>query len=436
MVDERVLREGSADEALRLLTRLHPADRADLLEVLPESRQAELISSMGCQGVAELLPFLQEDPRRRIAAAIPPEELGCILDSVDASLAAELVRDLPDREAGRVLGEMEDPQPVERLLEYPEDSAGAGMTEDVLALRGSWTVDEAIRYLRERRPDVEAPFYLYIVDSQNRLRGVLSLRHLITSPPDARLETRMHREVLSVAAHADREEAAQCMRHYNLMALPVVDEEGALLGVLTADDLLEVQAQEATEDLVVQAGVDADASLLNPTRTSLRRRAPWLVANLGMGALSAVIVSSFDETIARVAALAAFMPLIAGHGGNTGSQTSALVLRQLALGEWRSGCLARILRKEVRFAFLYGLLAAVLTAGLALLLTGNPMLGGLVAVAMLGNVILGDLAGILLPLGLRRLGFDPAMAAHMWLTTFTDWIGFILLLGLATTVLR
>lgn len=430
-----MLREGTPQEALGLLTPLHPADRADLLEVLPEARQRELISSMGCHAVAEVLPFLQEDPRRRIAAAIPPEELGCILDSVDPSLAAELVRDMPDRHADRVLEEMEDPQPVERLLEFPEDSAGAGMTEDVLALRGAWTVDDAIRYLRERRPDVEAPFYLYIVDSQNRLRGVLSLRHLITSPPEARLETRMHREVLSVQASADREEAAQCMRHYGLMALPVVDDEGALLGVLTADDLLEVQAQEATEDLVVQTGVDADASLLNSTGTSLRRRAPWLVANLGMGALSALIVSSFDATIAKVAALAAFMPLIAGHGGNTGSQTSALVLRQLALGEWRPGCLGPILRKELQFAVLYGLLAGVLTAGLAMLLTGNVPLAGLVFLAMAGNVVLGDLAGILLPLALRRMGFDPAMAANMWLTTLTDWIGFLLLLGLGAALL-
>ena len=232
----------------------------------------------------------------------------------------------------------------------------------------------------------------------------------------------------------DQEEAAEKLRHYGFPALPVVDEQGRLVGILRADDVLDVQVEEATEDIFLQVGLAAEASALSPVREALQRRTPWLFANLVIGFFSALIVSFFQDTIDRVAVLAAFMPIVAGHGGNTGCQTTTLVVRGMALGEITRRDMFLVVAKEVSFGVMYGALAGLLSGGLAYILTHNLVMTAIVFVAMMGNIILATLGGALIPQILRALGVDPALASTVWLTTFTDWIGFLLLLGLGTVM--
>lgn len=425
-------------EAFALLSGLHPADQASLLEDLDAEDREAVLLALTPEETATLLEYIDEEPRQMFVDTLEAERISQILFFVDEDLAADIVAELPDDQVDSVLALLapEDRETVEELLELPEESAGRWMTPDVVLLQRTWTVEEAIDYLRKEGPDSTHPFYLYVVDKNQHLEGVLSMRSLIISPPGTRLEKLMATDVISVPVELDQEAAAERLRHYNLMALPVVDEEGCLVGVLSADDVLDVQVEEATEDIYLQAGLNADETPYTPVLVSLRRRVPWLLINLTFGFLSALIVSTFEGTISQVAALAAFMPIIAGHGGNTGSQTTTLIVRSIAVGEIHRRDVARIQRKELSFGISYGLMAGMLSGVLAYVLSRNLWLAAIVGISMMGNIILAGLAGSLLPLGMQALKVDPALASTVWLTTITDWLGFVLLLGLGTVFLK
>ncbi len=434
----RLLNFNQPSEALARLEAMHPADQAHLIEDLDAEDREAILLAMSEERTAAILEYLDEEPRQVFVDGLEPERLSQILFHVDEDLAADIVAELPEDQVASVLALLapEDREAVEDLLELPEESAGRWMSPDVVLLQRSWTAEEAIDFLRREGPDASHPFYLYVVDAERRLQGVLSLRHLITAPPTTPLENLMARDVISVPVELDQEKAAEKLRHYSLMALPVVDEEGRLVGVLEADDVLDVQVEEATEDIYLQAGLSIDETPNTPVLVSLRRRVPWLLINLTFGFLSALIVSSFEGTISRVAALAAFMPIIAGHGGNTGSQTTTLIVRGIAVGEIERRDLWRIVRKELAFGVSYGLVAGLLSSILAYVLEGNFWLAVIVGVSMMGNIILAGMAGSLLPLGMQALKVDPALASTVWLTTITDWLGFVLLLGLGTLFLK
>lgn len=434
----RLLNFNQPSEALARLEAMHPADQAHLIEDLDAEDREAILLAMTEERTAAILEYLDEEPRQVFVDGLEPERLSQILFHVDEDLAADIVAELPEDQVASVLALLapEDREAVEDLLELPEESAGRWMSPDVVLLQPTWTAEEAIDFLRREGPDASHPFYLYVVDVERRLQGVLSLRHLITAAPSTPLENLMARDVISVPVELDQEKAAEKLRHYNLMALPVVDEEGRLVGVLEADDVLDVQVEEATEDIYLQAGLSVDETPNTPVLVSLRRRVPWLLINLTFGFLSALIVSSFEGTISRVAALAAFMPIIAGHGGNTGSQTTTLIVRGIAVGEIERRDLWRIVRKELAFGISYGLVAGLLSSILAYVLEGNFWLAVIVGVSMMGNIILAGMAGSLLPLGMQALKVDPALASTVWLTTITDWLGFVLLLGLGTLFLK
>ncbi len=440
LLDElhRLLNYNQPSEALARLESMHPADQAHLIEDLDAEDREAILLAMSDERTASILEYLDEEPRQVFVDGLEPERLSQILFHVDEDLAADIVAELPDDQVASVLALLapEDRETVEELLDLPEESAGRWMSPDVVLLQRTWTAEEAIDFLRREGPDASHPFYLYVVDTERRLQGVLSLRHLITAAPSTPLENLMARDVISVPVELDQEKAAEKLRHYNLMALPVVDEEGRLVGVLEADDVLDVQVEEATEDIYLQAGLSVDENPYTPVLVSLRRRVPWLLINLTFGFLSALIVSSFEGTISRVAALAAFMPIIAGHGGNTGSQTTTLIVRGIAVGEIERRDLFRILRKELAFGVSYGLVAGLLSSILAYILEGNFWLAVIVGVSMMGNIILAGMAGSLLPLGMQALKVDPALASTVWLTTITDWLGFVLLLGLGTLFVK
>ncbi|MFA5504524.1 MAG: magnesium transporter [Vulcanimicrobiota bacterium] len=426
-----------AAEVYRRLSELHPADQADFLEELEPPKRAELVSYFDQQGLASLLEFFNESARNEVLQNIHPEMLSDLLVLIDDELAADLVEEMPEDRVHEILALMDMPTSayVHDVLSMPEDSVGRWMSRDILTLQSGWNVEQALAYLRRLSPDTEHPFYLYTIDLDGVLQGVIDLRRLITADAKSLLSEVEVRDVISVEVSMDQEAAAERLRHYALLALPVVDNQGVLLGVLTADDVLDVQVEEATEDIYLQVGLDAESDALSTIGQTLRRRVPWLLVNLTIGFFSAFLVSQFESTLAHVALLAAFMPIIAGHGGNTGCQTTTLVVRGLALGEIYKRDVSHLVSKEMGFGLLYGMLAGLLTGTLAYLLTKNVWMAGIVMVAMMLNIVCAGLAGSLIPLGLKALRIDPALASTVWLTTFTDWIGFILLLGLGTTFL-
>jgi len=432
----RLLEAGRTDQALAQLATLHPADQAELIGDLDADLRAPLLPRIPQDALAEILEFLEEEPRRTVAAELEPTVLGPLLDHVDRDVAADILHEIPPRIAQAVLASMATAAEVAPLLPHPDESAGGRMTSDFVALHREWTVEQALSHLRRTKPNVEQAFYLYVVDDQHRLEGVVSLRHLVVATPEERISDLMTPEVVSVRASEDQEEAARRVQHYNFVALPVVDDARRLVGVISVDDLMEVAEEEATEDMYQMVGLAGEETVFSPVSLAARRRIPWLLVNLATAFVAALTVSAFEDTIARVAVLAAFMPVVAGHGGNTGTQAITLVVRGLALGEVRPADAWRVMWKETRFGLIHGTIAGGLSGALAYALTGNLWLPMVVFCAMLGNVVLAATVGSFLPLLMRRLGIDPALASAIWLTTFTDIMGFLMLLGLGALLVE
>ncbi|HXG35820.1 MAG TPA: magnesium transporter [Dehalococcoidia bacterium] len=426
---EDLLSEQAISEAVELLASIHPADQADLYLQLSAEKRDVLLSLFSAEGMARLLEHLDEDDRAEIIEKMPRASLARVLDHMGNDEAADVLQQLSPADAARVLTNMRTATEVTPLLEHKETSAGGLMTRGYVALHQEMTVQQAITYLKLRKPFAEESYYLYVLDNANRLQGVVNLRELVVADSDTTIEQIMVKDVITVMPGTDQEECARTLQRYRLRALPVVDEEGVLKGVITADDLMEVVTEEATEDIYHLAGLGADESVLSPLGPSLRRRIPWLVINLVTAFVAAMTVRAFEDTISKVALLAVFMPLVAGHGGNTGSQVATLMVRGLALGEVGPQDGARIIAKQIAFNIVHGAVVGTLTALLAFALSSNWWLAGVVFVAMVGNVLIAGMAGALIPLGLKAIKVDPALASTIWLTTFTDVMGFLMLLG-------
>jgi magnesium transporter len=310
------------------------------------------------------------------------------------------------------------------------------MTRAFIALNGNWTADRAIHYLRRVRPDADSAYYLYVVDAGNRLEGIVSLRDLIIAAPTAQLSDIMSREIVKARDDMDQEEMARLVQRYDLVAMPVVDADDRLVGVITVDDVLDIVEEEATEDILKLAGIGVKETALSPIRESARRRLPWLIVNMGVALISALVIAQFEDTIAKVAALAAFMPVIAGQGGNAGIQTATIVVRGLALDEIDRSDLTRVLSKEIGLGVVKGLVFGGALAAIAYLWEGNGTLAFVAGLAMFINMIVASTGGVLIPMTLRYgLKVDPATAAGVFDTMLTDIMGFFIFLGLATLLL-
>jgi magnesium transporter len=309
------------------------------------------------------------------------------------------------------------------------------MSRGFVALNEGISVAQAIDYLRVLRPPADKAYYLYVIDTDRRLQGTVSIRDLIVSAPKTTLAEITQRDAHAVTTATDQEEVARTLQRYNLLAVPVLDEQGRLEGVSTADDLIDVLQEEATEDMYRMVGLDEEERVLGPISKSIRRRIPWLLVNLLTAFAAAAVVAPFEGTISKAASLAVFMPVIAGHAGNTGTQVATLVVRGLALDEVKMSDFGTILRKELVFGLVHGALAGVMTAGLALIISFSPWLGLVVFAALVLNVIAAGMMGAVIPLVLKKWGSDPALASSIWLTTFTDMLGFVMLLGFGTLLL-
>jgi magnesium transporter len=430
-----ILADGDYDAAAAVLHELHPADAAEVLAELESEQQAALVPLFDAEKLAAVLEQMVEEDMVEVAGHLDTAALADVLDEMEPDAAADLLGELEPEEAAELIGEMEEAEDVTTLLRFAEDSAGGIMNLPPPSLRRWMKVGEAITFLRENYQDAEEIFYLYVLDRYGRLIGLVNLRAMILAAPDQTIEQIMRRDVVSVRVDADQEEAAQLLARYDLLAVPVVDHDDRLVGIITVDDLVDVIEEEATEDIYHLAQMSAESEIFSPVLRSLRDRLPWLLVNMGTAFLAASVVGLFEATIAQMAVLAVFMPIVAGQGGNAGTQTMTIVVRSLALGEVAPRDALPALWHEIRIGLVNGLVLGSLVAGIAFLMEGNPWLGLVIGLAMLGNMLVAAGAGVSVPMLLRRLGVDPALASSVFVTMLTDSLGFFMFLGLATLLL-
>jgi magnesium transporter len=438
---KRLMRMGATANLVNLLQKQHPADLAQLFSELPEKERqsafsvlAERNSRLAMEGLSELGP----EAGAALLAERSAEEIGKLLQDLPSDDAAALIDYLPEDLSAAVL-ELVQKRPtggdVGELLEYEERTAGRIMNPKAFALAEDMTAGESIIALQGSR-DVEVVFYLYVIDIRRHLVGVVSLRRLLLVSTETPLKRIMTTDLISVRADMDQEEVARQVASYNLLAIPVVDEENKLVGVITVDDVIDVIKDEATEDVYRLAGVTGDDRVFTSATDSLRKRLPWLLVNLGTAFLASLVVALFSATIDKVVALAIFMPVVAGMGGNAATQTLTVIVRGIALGELTWGNSRKALFKEASVGIGNGMACGLVGAVVVWLFSGDRMLAGILAMAMVINMFVAATAGTVIPLALRAMKVDPALASAVFITTLTDVFGFFSFLGLATVMLK
>ncbi len=437
---KRLLRMGATANLVNLLQKQHPADLAQLLAELAEKDRLSVFSLLlerNSRLAMEALSELGPETGATLLAGRPPEEIVKLTQDLPSDDVAAIIDHLPEDLSAAVL-ELMQKRPgadVGDLLEYPEKTAGRIMNPKVFALSEDMTAAEAIAALQGSR-DVEMVFYLYVIDARRHLVGVVSLRRLLLVPPDTPLKRIMTTDLSSVRVDVNQEEVARLVASYNLLAIPVVDEENKLVGVITVDDVIDVIKDEATEDVYRLAGLASDDRVFTSPRNSLKKRLPWLLVNLATAFIAASVVKIFESTIGVVTSLAVFMPVVAGMGGNAATQTLAVIVRGIALGELTWSNTRKALLKEAAVGIGNGIACGVVGAGLVWLMQGNPFLGAILGMAMIINMFVAAIAGTLIPLALRALKVDPALASSVFITTLTDVFGFLSFLGLGALFIR
>jgi len=422
------------------LENLHAADLADRLQRLPTAEARALLDRLPPDRAASTLIELEPDRVPELVAGWEPRRLGDLLSRVPPPEAVDVLQQLRPGLRRDILATLpiDHAAGLRALMRYPEDSAGGIMSNRFIALHEDMTVAEAREALHARNeaggPDEVA--YLYVTDAAQRLVGVVSLRDLVFGRADRRLSELMNREAKHLRVETDQEELARRFEHYHYLGLPVLDAEGKLVGVVKASDALAVARREATEDMQLMVGLSGEERALTPWRKSVGRRLPWLGLNLITAFAAATVVSQFESTIDQWTALAVFLPIIAGQGGNAGMQTLTVMIRDLALGELSPGEGHLALIKELAVGLVNGLVIGLIVGVIGYVWKGSLLLGIVAGAATLFNQIAAALAGVLIPLGLKRLHVDPALASSIFLTTVTDVGGFFFFLGLAALALR
>ena len=423
--------------AIRLIDALRPADQADLMEELEPPEQVALLSQLSAVESADVLEEMEDEDAAMLAELLPAEQLAVILDEMESDEAADVLGDLTQEKVTETLREMDEPEDVVSLLRYPDETAGGLMTPAVVTLRPDWTAGQALAELRRLGPESESTYYLFVVDEVDRLLGVIGLRDLVTMPIDMPIAERMKTDVVSVLVTADQEECALVLSRHGFLALPVVDEIGRFVGVITADDLIEVSEDEATEDMYRMVGITGEEErVFGSVWASIFKRLPWLAVNMLTLFIAITVVDAFETVIAGLVALAVFLPLVSGEGGNAGSQTATIVVRGLALGEILPRDGMRALGKELRVALVNGALIGLGTAVVAHLWKGDMRITIAICLAMLLNFLMAAATGVLIPLGLKKLKIDPALASAAFVTAFTDTFGFLFFLGIVSLLVQ
>jgi magnesium transporter len=434
-----LVRRGNLSAFLALAEKAEPADLGEVLSALNDEERLQVVLALPARlsgaALVEMSNETQAEETMESLVEEAPETAGEIVEELPDDEAADLVGGLDPEDQERVLAEVEDREDIEELLRYDPETAGGLMTAQVVTVRTTETTTDAIESLRRQAEEIEDFSQVYVVDEADHLLGVLPIKRLVTSPGTRVIRDIMEDTEVRVAPEVDQEEVARLMRRYNVPAVPVVDGGGKLLGQVTFDDVIDVVEAEQTEDLLQFGGVSADEELAAPWSRAVQSRLPWLVVNLCTAFVAGGVVFLFQGTLAKVITLTIWMPIIAGMGGNGGTQALAVTVRRVALGLIPQGKAAAVIGKEVLAGIANGMAVGCIAMAVALLLGQGPRLGLVVFLAMTGNLFVAGFAGAFIPLFLARFGIDPAVASSIFVTTFTDVCGFLMLFGLTVWML-
>ena len=423
---------------LRELMEQYPADIAEVLADLSQEQATDLVHRLFLrQAAAEPLGEMDPDDSAELVVQLDRKEASEILSRMDPDDAVDLLLELAEDVQQELLSRLSrtEAKVLSDLLVYPPDSAGGLMSPEVVPLSLAMSARDAIDQLRQRMQEAETVYYAYAVDDENHLLGVLSLRDMALADPDCSLRDLVIRDAVSVPVDADAEDVAHIFDKYDYFALPVVDSEDELLGVITFDDVIDVIREEATEDIYGLASVPSEEAIDTTWGQSLRLRLPWLYVRLLTALAAAVVVGLFEATIAKAAALAVLMGIIAGQGGSAGMQTVTIITRGMALGELDRTRGWKLLGKETLLGVANGILIGATVGLITYFWKGELLMGLAVFLAMTINMIIAGASGVAIPLAVRRLGKDPALVSGIFLTTVTDVLGFGLMFAIAIWLL-
>lgn len=424
------------EQLLEFLEDCHPADLLDAIRRFDGDKR-EILNKIPPEIMALIIDQADNEEKYELLALFPDFVQGDILNQMSSDELVDLLGSIPPEKARQLLGKMgrEDLAEVRELLGYGPTTAGGIMATEFVYVKDTMTVDETLKYLRKAAPDAETAYYIYVLDEEGILKGVVSLRELVISDPQVQIAQIMNENVISIPVQMNQEEVGHIFEKYGFLTMPVVDEKGKLLGIVTVDDIMEVLREETTEDFYRLAGVKEGERVTGSVFSSVQKRLPWLFVNLLTAILAAATVSLFEGTIQKAVALAAFMPIVAGMGGNTGSQTLTIIVRGIALGELNVENAKKVFLKEVSVGLIMGSIIGLVVSLLGFLWEKNPIFGLVLGLAMLLNMALATLAGFAVPVVLKKLKIDPALASPVFVTTVTDVLGFFFFLGLATLFL-
>ena len=429
--------ESPFETILEQIDEIHPVD---FLEALGEFDDDPLIilEKLPDEYVALLLDYAEDDEKFNLLSLFSKNRQAQIISEMSSDELVDLLGTLDEDEQNEIITNMntEEVEEVKTLLSYDPESAGGIMATEFISIKETDTVNETINYLRTMAPDSETPYYIYVVDDLDVLKGVVPLRQIIVSTPDTLIKDIMIENIISAPVDMDQEEVSHIFEKYGFMAIPVVDHNGEILGIITVDDVMEIMKEEYTEDMFRLAGLDEEEKVAGTVIGAIKSRLPWLLVNLVTATLAAKTVSLFENTIAQIVALATFMPMVAGMGGNAGSQTLTLIIRGIAIGEISYENQADILKKEIAIGIINGLCLGLVVGVLGYFWVGSLSFGFVIGTAMLLNLIVATISGYLVPILLKKVGIDPALASAVFVTTVTDVLGFFFFLGLATVMLQ
>ncbi len=426
------LETGQDEEVYRLVQPFHAADIADLFEQIESDNRAPLADALSDLVSADVLAEMNEHVREDVIELIQPAQLADLTGQMESDDAVAIIEDLELADQAAVLAQLgpEDRAAIENALSFPEESAGRIMQRELVAVPEHLTVGQLIDYLRENEELTTEFWEVFIVDPSHKPIGSCQLSWILRTPRDIQLGDVMMREQTLIPIDMDQEEVALRFQKYALISAAVIDGEGRLVGVITADDIIDIIEEEASEDILRLSGA-GDGDINEPIRESYISRVRWLIANLVTALLASSVIALFGGAIEQMVALAVLMPIVASIGGNAGTQTMAVSVRALAMNELTQSNTRRIIGREFRLAMLNGGTIAILVGSGTALIFGNTMLGGVIAAAMLINIIVAGFAGIIVPVIFDRLDQDPALASSIFVTMITDTIGFLVFLGFA-----
>ncbi len=422
----------------KLIDEMRPADLADLIEHLDQEERLHIFDFLEPKGAGDVLVEMEAPVQETILGGLDNQAISEIVQELDSDDAADLVGDLPVERAKQVIEALEDDvtEDLEKLLPHPEDTAGGIMALEFVAAKANATVEEAIEIIREKREEVENVYYLFVVDDFDRLVGVVSLKDLVLELPEQKLRDIMNPEVISVNVNTDQEEVYHLVKKYDVVTIPVVDDKNRLIGRITHDDIIDVIEEEADEDISLMAGVIRQEIAEESSLKISRARLPWLIAGLFGGILAAVVINQFESSLEKILALSFFFPVIMAMGGNTGTQAATVAVRGLATGDISLVNIGKRLWMEMKVALLNGVICGILLGLIVGVWLYDYGLGSIVALALVLIVLNSGFIGAAVPLVLKRLNIDPALATGPFVTTTNDILSLLIYLGLVTGFLR